>query len=512
MGKATTTASIRRLPGVVAATVAVFGLPVPIVYALRASGAVDSLILLVAIGTALSVATSSAGAALWAARSGGGDTVFDDLMLWGWLRRRRQERLLASAERLLASHGGTRAGAVPRSGPGSPVKHLKRLAAALEARDPYTYGHARRVARHATAVAKRMGLPRAEVARIRTAASVHDVGKVEIPLEIVQKPGSLSDEEFAAVKRHSAAGAELVADLGDEKLTRIVRHHHERFDGSGYPDGLAGERIPLGARIIAVADTFDAITSTRPYRPARPHKEALKLLSSEAGAQLDPDAVRAFRAHYSGLRAVALSALAFNGPRQLLASLVDELRLGGAAVAAKGAAVTAVAAAAGSVVADAPKGNAEPADGAKRAAAQRAFDRAGAARPTAAGATGGRSISVRVEPGAASQPGTGAARPLSPAGGGQQPGEPSPGGGSGGDAPGNGPTLTAVSGPVRVDEPAHAVDLASNDEETKEPTEPVATVDNAAGKAEPSPVGVAGPPAADRRPESPKADPTDLGA
>lgn len=249
---------------------------------------------------------------------------------------------------------------------------LKRLAGALESRDPYTHGHSRRVARHAAATAKRMGLPREQVARIRTAASVHDIGKLETPTEIVRKPGRLSEEEFAVVKRHAAAGAELVGGLGDEELTRIVRHHHERIDGNGYPDGLAGDRIPIGARIVAVADTFDAVTSTRPYRAARRHREALELLSAEAGAQLDPDAVRAFRAYYSGLRPTALSALALNGPRQLFASLADQLRLGGATVAAKGAAVTAVALGVGSVAVHSPQANGDPAGGARSAAAQRA--------------------------------------------------------------------------------------------------------------------------------------------
>jgi hypothetical protein len=124
-------------------------------------------------------------------------------------------------------------------------------------------------------------------------------------------------------------------------VARIVRHHHERLDGAGYPDGLSGDRIPLGARIIAVADTFDAITSTRPYRSALRHKVALALLAEEAGSQLDPDAVRAFRSYYSGHRPVAAWALALNGPRQLLASLVGEAKLAGTVTAATLATVAA---------------------------------------------------------------------------------------------------------------------------------------------------------------------------
>ena len=108
---------------------------------------------------------------------------------------------------------------------------------------------------------------------------------------------------------------------GDERLTAIVRHHHERLDGRGYPSGLRGEEIPLGARIIAVADTFDAITSARPYRPASPHRKALDILIKEAGTQLDADAVRAFRACYTGRRPFALWMTVLAFPQRVSASL-----------------------------------------------------------------------------------------------------------------------------------------------------------------------------------------------
>jgi putative nucleotidyltransferase with HDIG domain len=183
---------------------------------------------------------------------------------------------------------------------------LTGLSAALEAGDPYTRNHSRRVARYASMIAERLGLPAAEVDRIRTAAAVHDVGKVRTPIAVLHKPGRLTDDEYETIKAHPVDGARLVEALGDEHLTAIVRHHHERLDGRGYPDGLVGEQIPLGARIVAVADTFDAITSARPYRPASPHRKALDILSKEAGTQLDADAVRAFRACYTGRRPFAL--------------------------------------------------------------------------------------------------------------------------------------------------------------------------------------------------------------
>src|SRR5205807_540063 len=143
---------------------------------------------------------------------------------------------------------------------------LEALARLLAARDPYTHGHCQRVANHAERIARTMHLEPAAVARVRTAALIHDVGKLYTPRTVVNKPGSLTDEEFELIKRHAADGGALVAAAEDPELARIVRHHHERQDGSGYPDSLAGEEIPLGARILAVADTFDAFTSHRPYK------------------------------------------------------------------------------------------------------------------------------------------------------------------------------------------------------------------------------------------------------
>jgi putative two-component system response regulator len=198
----------------------------------------------------------------------------------------------------------------PAFDPTGCARSLARLAAGLEARVPGTDGHARRVSRYAAGIARKMGLPREQVARVRRAGAIHDIGKFELPPAIVNKPGPLSDREFALVQRHAAAGERMVTGLGDEQLTAIVRHHHERLDGSGYPDRLGGEEIPLGARIVAVADTFDALTSARPYRPAGRDRDALVLLEAEAGTQLDPEVVRAFRDYYSGPRGIAARLLA----------------------------------------------------------------------------------------------------------------------------------------------------------------------------------------------------------
>src|SRR4051812_39605758 len=119
-----------------------------------------------------------------------------------------------------------------------------------------------------------MGLPAAEVAKVRTAAALHDVGKLHTPRSILTKPGRLTDSEFALIKRHPVDGAVMTSGIGDPEISAMIRHHHERLDGRGYPDGLSGEDIPVGARIISVADTFDAITSHRTYRRAAHHKRA----------------------------------------------------------------------------------------------------------------------------------------------------------------------------------------------------------------------------------------------
>lgn len=305
------------LPHALIATFAVIVLPALAVSFVDTSGRPWLLLSSVLLAMLLSVAVASVGSALWARRPNSSDLVFGDLMVWGWLRRVRAERRVAEAQRLL----GAGAGGVAR-GPRRERRRavLQRLADMLEAKDPDTLGHSRRVARHAERIAREMGLSREDVARVRIAASVHDVGKVHTPREILTKPGMLTGEEFEVMKRHPVDGAQLVDDLGDPEITAMVRHHHERMDGSGYPDGLRGDAIPLGARIISVADTFDAITSRRTYHGARRHKRALDVVSEDAGSRLDPDAAAAFLRYYSGKRAVAWSAFGVTGSPRLVTS------------------------------------------------------------------------------------------------------------------------------------------------------------------------------------------------
>lgn len=171
-------------------------------------------------------------------------------MLWGWVQRWRTERRLATATDVLGLADEPRR-SVEDLTHEQRAGLLTQLASTLEARDPYTHGHSRRVARHASNIAKRMGLSATEVAQIRTAGIIHDVGKVKVPTSVLHKEGKLSDGEFEVVKGHPVEGADMASPLGDDELTAMVRHHHERLDGTGYPDGLAGDSIPLGARIIA---------------------------------------------------------------------------------------------------------------------------------------------------------------------------------------------------------------------------------------------------------------------
>ena len=174
---------------------------------------------------------------------------------------------------------------------------LVALANSLERRDPYTFQHSARVAAYSRAVATCMNLPGEQLDLIVSAAHVHDLGKISIDNRILFKEGPLTDDERREVNKHSAAGAELAEQFSMYRAgAQIIRHHHERWDGSGYPDGLVGEAIPLGARIIAVADVYDAMTSDRPYRRALSHEVAIDELVRGSGGQFDPAAVDAFLA------------------------------------------------------------------------------------------------------------------------------------------------------------------------------------------------------------------------
>jgi len=169
------------------------------------------------------------------------------------------------------------------------------LAEALEKRDPYTGGHVRRVVAYSVLLGAEMGLSREELRDLRLAATLHDVGKITTPDRILGKPSPLDAEEAAIMRRHAADGASIVSHLSNPWVLHGVRSHHERVDGKGYPDGLTDPEIPLAARIIAVADTYDAMTTSRPYRSGLPAERAAAEILGGAGSQFCPRVVAAFR-------------------------------------------------------------------------------------------------------------------------------------------------------------------------------------------------------------------------
>jgi putative nucleotidyltransferase with HDIG domain len=164
----------------------------------------------------------------------------------------------------------------------------------VEANGPYPKGHSQAVSWLAIQIARQAGLSQAEIEEIRLAGLVHDIGKLDVPLHVLNKPEPLTAEEFEIMKSHAARGEKMLEPLRMEAIGRIVRHHHERYDGKGYPDGLAGDKIPLGARIVAVAECFEDMVSHLPYKSARTFEDALAELRRCSGTQFDPKVVMAF--------------------------------------------------------------------------------------------------------------------------------------------------------------------------------------------------------------------------
>ena len=169
------------------------------------------------------------------------------------------------------------------------------LAYALDAKDGYTAGHSQRVSEIAVGIGIELELPQPVMEQVRLAGLVHDIGKIGIDGTILHKPGALEPEERSEMEKHSAIGEHILAPVVDDTvILAMVRNHHERWDGMGYPDRLAGEGIPIGARILALADTFDAMTSERPYRTAKSVEFATEEIQRYAGVQFDPSVVDAF--------------------------------------------------------------------------------------------------------------------------------------------------------------------------------------------------------------------------
>ena len=188
-------------------------------------------------------------------------------------------------------------------------RHLQRaifqsllgLANAIEAKDAYTRGHSSRVARLSRDLALAAGLARPAAETVSQAGLLHDLGKIGVPEAVLTKEGALTAEEWHVMRRHPIISAQIVAPLEFfDQGAVILRHHHERYDGSGYPDGLRGETIPLGARIVAVADVYDALTSDRPYRQRLSHADAVRHLQEQADQTLDGRLVQLFLELFGG--------------------------------------------------------------------------------------------------------------------------------------------------------------------------------------------------------------------
>lgn len=174
-------------------------------------------------------------------------------------------------------------------------KTIKSIASALDAKDPYTHGHSMRVTLYSIILAKELNTPEDQLELIETAGLLHDIGKIAIPESILCKAGKLTDDEFKIMKTHPINSEKLISSI--KKLHDIcpgVKYHHEKWNGKGYPEGLAGENIPFAARVIAIADTYDAMTSTRSYRKALSHEIAIEEIEKCAGTQFDPNLAKKF--------------------------------------------------------------------------------------------------------------------------------------------------------------------------------------------------------------------------
>jgi putative nucleotidyltransferase with HDIG domain len=172
---------------------------------------------------------------------------------------------------------------------------IKSLVSALDAKDRYTRDHSTRVTEFTLRIAEKMGLNERELKDLELASILHDVGKIAVPEKILNKRGRLTEEEFAYIKEHPVVGENILKPIIElQQVANVVRHHHERYDGTGYPDRLKSLEIPIGSRIMAVADTYDSITSDRPYRNADSHNSAVKEILKSSGTQFDPEVVGFF--------------------------------------------------------------------------------------------------------------------------------------------------------------------------------------------------------------------------
>jgi putative two-component system response regulator len=219
-----------------------------------------------------------------------------------------EKRQLVLQNRFYQKNLESRVRELDRRNKNSLINGVQTLVHALEAKDAYTSGHSSRVSRYAVKTALQLGYIGELLEHLRLGAELHDIGKIGTREAILNKPGSLTPEEFEHIKEHTALGERILAPFLSESAIalRIVRSHHERMDGRGFPDGLTGQEIPREARIVAVVDAFDAMTTNRAYRPSRTPAEAFEELRRCSGTHFDPDAVDAFAGAFRDLTALPL--------------------------------------------------------------------------------------------------------------------------------------------------------------------------------------------------------------
>ena len=284
----------RLWPQAILATTATVILPIIAVVSLTWLGFTLPHVLASLLGTlALAIGVAALGASLWNRRRESIDVAFGELMLWRFLKRRNAERRACRNVGEVDPGPGS-SGKVIRLEHDRSLEVLHRLTLALEATDRYTLGHSRRVERHVHRTAIAMGLSTAEIRELRIAASLHDVGKICVPEQILRKSDVLTAQERSIMRDHVSVGAMMVAGAASQSVTEAILHHHEFWDGHGYPSGLSGHDIPLFARVIALADVWDAVTSARPYKGGEARAQAIEVLRDRAGSQFDPELVEVF--------------------------------------------------------------------------------------------------------------------------------------------------------------------------------------------------------------------------
>ena len=368
------------LPHSIAASLGVLGFPSAVLFSTLLLTEPNPPVLLCSLlSLVLSSVASMVGTRLWQKHPRSKDVSFGDLMFWSWWGRRRAEGRLARGTAALGlDRRGTPIGQLTLSR-GEQLQVLRELNDALESKDPYTRGHSKRVERHVFRMANAMGLSVHEIEELRLAAALHDVGKIRVPDGILRKPSRLTAEEFDLMKDHPSVGAWMLSFVGSQDVIEGVRYHHERWDGRGYPDGLAATDIPLFARMISVADTYDAITSTRPYRAKAARDNAVKEIKAAAGSQLDPMCVEVFCASLPApVPIAAVLYLLPAGIKRLMRELAVSSRRAGLQAIASG-----VGAASAAVIVTTPV--VAPSLGARPASAERTVRSATAEGPEAAG-------------------------------------------------------------------------------------------------------------------------------